>query len=259
MGEPQTPAGAAETYTLGYSDAAMRFLLRRTLESHGAFFLPHLTPGLRVLDCGCGPGSITLGIARRIAPGGHVIAIDRDGEQIALARRRAAEAGVDNAEFREASIYALPFPDGHFDAIFSHALFEHLADPPAAARECLRVLRPGGTVGLATPDWGAFIVAPPTPARRAALRAYVDRQTANGGDPGMGRKLADVLLGAGFVAPRLHARHEVYDPISAICDVMAVQYERDGMPEHARTMRELERDPAGMWAQAWVSCVATRP
>jgi ubiquinone/menaquinone biosynthesis C-methylase UbiE len=59
----------SERYTLGYSDAAMRFLLRRTLETHGAFFLPHLRPGLRVLDCGCGPGSITLGIASRVAPG----------------------------------------------------------------------------------------------------------------------------------------------------------------------------------------------
>lgn len=247
-----------EQYTLGYSDAAMRFLLRRKLETHGAFFIPHLASGQRVLDCGCGPGSITLGIAARTAPG-HVDAIDMDASQIALARERAREAGVVNVAFREASIYALPYPDAHFDAIFSHALFEHLKDTAAAAKECLRVLKPGGAIGLATPDWEAFIVAPDTPARRAALRAYTDRQAANGGDPGTGRKLADILSAAGFAQARLHARFEVYDPISAITEVMAVQYDRDGMPEHARTMRELERDPMGMWAQAWVSCVARRP
>ena len=246
-----------EQYTLGYSDAAMRFLLRRTLESHGAFFIPHLQPGLRVLDCGCGPGSITFGIAARVAPG-HVDAIDMDGSQIELAQRRARDSKVANVGFRQATIYELPYPDGHFDAIFSHALFEHLKDTAAAAKECLRVLKPGGVIGVATPDWEAFIVAPATPARRAAVQAYVDRQNANGGDAGTGRKLATVLSAAGFRQARMHARFEVYDPITAITEVMAVQYDRDGMPEHAEAMRDLERDPMGMWAQAWVSCVAVK-
>lgn len=246
-----------EQYTLGYSDAAMRFLLRRTLESHGAFFVPHLQPGMKVLDCGCGPGSITFGIVARV-PQGAVEAIDMDASQIELAQRRARDAGLHNVTFRQASIYELPYPDAHFDAIFSHALFEHLSDTAAAARECLRVLKPGGVIGVATPDWEAFIVAPATAARRAAVQAYVDRQTANGGDPGTGRKLSTLLSEAGFVDARMHARFEVYDPITAITDVMAVQYDRDGMPEHARTMRELERDPQGMWAQAWVSCVARK-
>lgn len=247
----------SERYTLGYSDAAMRFLLRRTLETHGAFFLPHLRPGLRVLDCGCGPGSITLGIASRVAPG-SVDAIDMDGSQIALAQQRAGDAKLGNVIFRQASIYELPYPDNHFDAIFSHALFEHLHDTVAAARECLRVLKPGGVIGVATPDWEAFIVAPVTPARRAAVQAYTERQSANGGDPGTGRRLATILAAGGFSRPRLHARFEVYDPITAITEVMAVQYDRDGMPDHARTMRELAEDPMGMWAQAWVSCVAVK-
>jgi methionine aminopeptidase len=91
-----------------------------------------------------------------------------------------------------------------------------------------------------------------------AIQAYAERQNANGGDGGTGRKLADILAAAGFVDARLHARFEVYDPIGAITEVMAVQFERDGMPEHARTMRELEADPQGMWAQAWVSCTAVK-
>ena len=247
----------SERYTLGYGDAAMRFLLRRSLESHGAFYLPHLRPGLRVLDCGCGPGSITAGIARRVHPG-HLDAIDMDASQIALAQERAQEVGLDNVTYQVASVYELPYPDGQFDAIFSHALFEHLADTGLAARECFRVLKPGGSIGVAPPDWEAFIVAPPSPARRAAIQAYAERQNANGGDGGTGRKLADILAAAGFVDARLHARFEVYDPIGAITEVMAVQFERDGMPEHARTMRELEADPQGMWAQAWVSCTAVK-
>jgi ubiquinone/menaquinone biosynthesis C-methylase UbiE len=247
-----------EQYTLGYSDAAMRFLVRRKLETHGAFFIPHLSPGLRVLDCGCGPGSITFGIAARIG-NGAVEGIDMDGPQIALAQQRAQESGVGNATFRQASVYELPYPDNSFDAIFSHALFEHLKDTVGAAKECLRVLKPGGVIGVATPDGEAFIVAPATPARRAAVQAYVDKQTANGGDPGTGRKLATILAQGGFASPRMHARFEVYDPIAAITEVMAVQYDRDGMPQHAQTMRDLEQDPMGMWAQAWVSCIARKP
>ncbi|MBI1396487.1 MAG: methyltransferase domain-containing protein [Betaproteobacteria bacterium] len=247
-----------ERYTLGYSNAALRFLLRRTLASHGAFFSSRLESGMTVLDCGCGPGGITLGIARRISPG-RVVAIDRDAGQIEFARRSAEEEGVDNAEFREASIYDLPFADATFDAVFSHALFEHLSRPVEAARECRRVLRPGGLIGIATPDWEAFIVAPDTPARRAALDAYCAGQRRNGGDPGIGRKLATVLTEAGFVDARMSARFENYDPLAAICEVMADQFERDGMPEHAQTMSALQDDPLGIWAQAWVSCVARRP
>ena len=54
-----------DTYTPGYSTPMVNFLAQRTAETHAAFFLPHLKPGLRVLDAGCGPGSITLGLGAR--------------------------------------------------------------------------------------------------------------------------------------------------------------------------------------------------
>ena len=62
-------------YTPGHSQNAIEFMARRTIESHGEFFLPYLTPGVSVLDCGCGPGSITLGIANRIG-NGTVVGVD---------------------------------------------------------------------------------------------------------------------------------------------------------------------------------------
>ena len=245
-------------YTLGWDETAMRFLTRRTLDSHGAFFIPYLAAGMHVLDCACGPGSITRGIARAVAPGA-VTGIDMNASQIALAVATVQGEGLANASFREASVYELPFPDASFDAVFSHALFEHLGEPVHAARECLRVLKPGGVIGLATPDWDGFIVAPETPELVAAVRTYRDIQDRNGGDTRTGRKLATIVREGGFVAPRMQARYENYDPSRVIGEVISLQLGRDGFEAHSRVVREWQADPEGLWAQAWVSCVARKP
>src|SRR5262245_892986 len=107
---------------------------RRTAEKQAAFFLPHLRSGMKLLDCGCGPGSITLGLAAAVARG-EVVGVDLDSEKIAQAQGSAAKALVTNLRFETADIYALPFPDASFDAVFSHAVFQHLRDPMAALRE----------------------------------------------------------------------------------------------------------------------------
>src|ERR1700730_4220237 len=122
------------------------FMEQRSADTHAGFFLPQLLSGWCVLDAGCGPGSITLGRARRVAPG-VVTGIDFEDSQFAKAREQAKHEGL-NVEFRKASVYQLPFEDESFDAIFSHALFEHLSDPCAALRELRRVLKPGGLIAL---------------------------------------------------------------------------------------------------------------
>jgi ubiquinone/menaquinone biosynthesis C-methylase UbiE len=179
---------AHENYTPGYTLNAVDFMSRRTAESHAAFFLPRLKPGLRLLDCGCGPGGITVGLAQRVSPG-EVIGIDLGGAQLERARQRASETGV-RVTFREASVYALPFAEAAFDAVFSHALFEHLAEPLKALAEIRRVLKPDGCVGLRSPDWGGFVLHPWSDPVAEALADYQALQRANGGDVLAGRKLA---------------------------------------------------------------------
>jgi ubiquinone/menaquinone biosynthesis C-methylase UbiE len=162
---------------------------------------------------------------------------------------------VNNAQFRTGSAYDLPFPDGTFDAVFSHALLEHLQEPDRALHEFLRVLRPGGVMGVATPDWSGFLVAPPTPALQAVVDAYRALQRSNGGDPDIGRSLAQLAVEAGFVHVQQRARYENYEPLSIIGEVIAAQLENAGQPHHAVTLRAWQRIPHGMWAQAWVACV----
>ena len=87
-----------DEYAPGYSAPMVSFMAQRTAEAHAGFFLPHLQPGSCVLDAGCGPGTITLGLARKIAPG-HVIGIDVEDSQFEQARAVAKHERLD-VEFR---------------------------------------------------------------------------------------------------------------------------------------------------------------
>lgn len=74
----------AEKYIPGYSPNATNFMANRTIDSHASFFKPYIQPGIKLLDCGCGPGTITLGFAQAIAPG-TVTGTDMGSSQIHIA------------------------------------------------------------------------------------------------------------------------------------------------------------------------------
>ena len=156
-------------YTPGHSKNATEFMSLRNLKAHAEFFLPHLQAGLSVLDCGCGPGSITLDIAQHIGDG-QVVGVDYAESQIKVARAIAGVRQCKNARFHKSDVYSLSFEDQSFDCIFSHALFEHLADPVRALRELLRVLKPGGVIGVCSPDWEGFVLSPPSDALNGGRR-----------------------------------------------------------------------------------------
>lgn len=246
-----------ESYTPGYSEQAATFMARRTAASHAAFFLSYLRPGMSVLDCGCGPGTMTLDLAQHVRPG-SVIGIDQADSQIQLAQAAAQQAGMTQLSFRAASVYALPFVDASFDAVFSHALFEHLADPPAALAEIRRVLKPGGWVGLCSPDWGGFLLAPPSPELDEALQCYRDLQTRNGGNVLAGRYLGQWLTAAGFRHIQMSARYECYADRPLIGEYLAAQLDQlqsCAATQMAHRLRTWQTSPGGLFAQAWVSAV----
>jgi SAM-dependent methyltransferase len=187
----------AESYSHLGNPAFEAELVLRTASQEAAFFLPFLRPGMRVLDLGCGPGSITLGLAEAVAPG-ETVGVDVQPSQVAQAQALSASRGVMNVRFEVADVYRLPFPDGSFDAVFAHAVLMHLREPVRALLEVRRVLRPGGIAGVRDSDWGGRIHAPATPLLEQWYALTVRVRQRNGGDPFMGRHHRRLLLEAGF-------------------------------------------------------------
>ena len=144
MSEPQP--GTERPYRV--DDEWNRNVFGRRTGQAASFLAPHLRPGMRLIDCGCGPGSITVDLAQAVAPG-ETIGIDLRKDALSQARDLAHERGVANVAFQAASVYRLPFADGIFDAAFSCAVLQHLAAPVAALQEIKRVLKRGGVVGIA--------------------------------------------------------------------------------------------------------------
>jgi len=177
-----------EKYTHGHAPATVRQHGRRTAEEAAAFLLPELRPGMRLLDVGCGPGSITRGLAERVAPG-QVVGLDLSRETLADARRDAADRGIENVQFDEGSVYQLPFPDASFDVAYAHQVFQHLRERGAALREMLRVVRPGGLVAVRDVDWGTASYWPPDPWIDRFIETHLKTWARNGGEPLMGRQL----------------------------------------------------------------------
>lgn len=111
-----------------------------------------LSPDMSVLDLGSGTGTLTI-MAKSACPTAQVIGLDGDEQVIEMARRKAAEAGVD-ITFDRGLSSDMPYPDNRFDIVLASLLFHHLStqDKEATLAEVLRVLRPGGELHVA--DWG---------------------------------------------------------------------------------------------------------
>jgi ubiquinone/menaquinone biosynthesis C-methylase UbiE len=151
---PQPTAGSAPVETKGKVIRWARFYdLGTWLISFGqepgirkmTIELAGIKEGERVLDVGCGTGTLAIAAGRQTGPTGEVYGIDPSAEMITVAREKAAKAGVD-AQFQAAVMEKLPFPDGHFDLVLSSLVLHHLPDDVKRAgfAEVNRVLNPGG-------------------------------------------------------------------------------------------------------------------
>ena len=187
---------ADHIYTHGHHESVLRSHTWRTAENSAGYLLPALRPGLSLLDVGCGPGTITVDLVRRVAPG-RVAGIDRSPEVIAQAAAHAKDQGV-TIDLQPADVYELPFADASFDVVHAHQLLQHLAEPVRALIEMRRVLRPGGLVAVRDSDYACFAWAPPDPLLSRWLEVYRDVARRNGGEPDAGRFLKGWALGAGF-------------------------------------------------------------
>jgi len=188
---------APDQYTHGHQESVLRSHRWRTAENSAGYLLAALCPGQRLLDVGCGPGTITIDLAARIAPG-SVVGLDRSERVLELARDAARIAGAANVSFQVGDVYALPFEDASFDVVHAHQVLQHLTDPVAALRELRRVTRPGGLVAVRDADYSAMTWYPPSAGLDEWRALYHEVTQANGAQADAGRRLLSWVLAAGF-------------------------------------------------------------
>ena len=185
-----------DTYTHGHADAVLQSHRWRTVDNSAAYLAPHLRPGLDVLDVGCGPGTLTVDLARRVAPG-RVVGLDVSAAPLAEARALAEAAQV-TAEFAVGDVYGLDVADGTVDVVHAHQVLQHLTDPVAALREMARVCRPGGLVAVRDVDYAATTWFPASPGLDRWLELYGQVARRNDAEPDAGRRLLSWAHAAGL-------------------------------------------------------------
>ena len=193
-------------YIMGYSEAFVGLLRRRSAELNAAYLLPHLKPGHRVLDFGCGPGTISVGLARAVEPG-ELHGIDMEASQIEIARAAAVAGGHDNAVFHTGQVTDLPFADDTFDVAHCHAVLQHVPDTQGTLAEVKRVLKPGGVIASREGFIGSSFLEPEAEGGWELVSKLI---RARGGHPHIGKELKRVFLEAGFVDVTVNATFESY-------------------------------------------------
>jgi ubiquinone/menaquinone biosynthesis C-methylase UbiE len=184
-------------YTHGHHESVLRSHRWRTAENSAAYLLPHLRPGMSLLDVGCGPGTITADLADLVAPG-TVTAVENAPDVLAVARSAIRSETSASTGFVVSDVHSLGFADDTFDVVHAHQVLQHVVDPVLALEEMRRVCAPRGVVGVRDSDYGAFTWYPEIPELDEWLALYQRLARSNGGEPDAGRRLLSWCLQAGF-------------------------------------------------------------
>ncbi|AUA10401.1 methyltransferase domain-containing protein [Streptomyces sp. SID8382] len=184
-------------YTHGHHESVLRSHTWRTAANSAAYLTGHLRPHMRILDIGCGPGTITADLAE-LVPQGQVTGVDAEESVLERSRAVAEERGLANVSFAVADVHALDHPDDSFCVVHAHQVLQHVGDPVGALREMRRVCAPGGIVAVRDSDYAAMTWHPSVPGLDGWLDLYRRVARANGGEPDAGRRLRSWALEAGF-------------------------------------------------------------
>ena len=194
---------------MGFSMEMLEALRRYTAEASARHLLPYLRPGLRVLDFGCGPGTISVGLAKAIDPG-TLHGVDMEASQIEVARSVAKATGRANTVFDVGDVADLPFDDGFFDVAHCHNVLMHVPDTAAVLAEVKRVLKPGGIIACREMNCESSFSQPNFGVLRKAWDMFEDLLAADEGHPQMGKELKTHIRAAGFENIQISMSFDVY-------------------------------------------------
>jgi SAM-dependent methyltransferase len=191
------PDPASQRYLHGHHEAVLRSHRQRTAANSAAYLLPRLRHDARLLDVGCGPGTITVDLAAHVRDG-TVVGLDAEPAIVAEAEASLGARGQPNVTFEVGDVYHLAFDDDRFDVVHAHQVLQHLAEPTAALREMRRVCRPGGLVACRDADYGAMFWYPSSGTMTEWQVLYREVARSAGGEPDAGRHLVAWARAADF-------------------------------------------------------------
>jgi 2-polyprenyl-3-methyl-5-hydroxy-6-metoxy-1,4-benzoquinol methylase len=177
-----------QPYTHGHHDSVLRAHRWRTAENSAAYLLPLLVPGMDLLDVGCGPGTLTAGLAARVAPG-RVVGVDLSCDVVEQARAHAQVQGMDNMAFVVGDFHTAGLVAGSFDVVHAHQVLQHLADPIGALKAMAKLTRADGIVAARDADYSAMTWAPSDGRLDRWLAMVMEVTRRNGGEANAGRYL----------------------------------------------------------------------
>jgi 2-polyprenyl-3-methyl-5-hydroxy-6-metoxy-1,4-benzoquinol methylase len=184
-------------YTHGHGAAVLRSHRWRTAENSVGYLLGALQPDMRILDVGCGPGTITLDLAELVTDG-RVTALEPAAAALDEARAGAEARGLTNVDFVEATLERADLAEASYDVVHTHQVLHHVSDPVGMLAEMRRLCRPGGLVAARESDFGAFTYWPDLPGLAAWNELFHRITRRNGGEPDAGRRLLSWARAAGL-------------------------------------------------------------
>lgn len=187
-----------DRYSHGHQESVLRSHAARSAQNSAAYLLPRLSPDMKILDVGCGPGTITIDLAECV-PRGIVIGIEPAEGVLDLAKAMLRRSRVRNARFLVGDAYDLNFGGDYFDVVHAHQVLQHLSDPVRALQEMARVCRPGGYLAIRDADYGAMNWSPQVPELDTWMDIYQQIARSNDAEPNAGRHLKKWLREAGLV------------------------------------------------------------
>ena len=190
-----------DRYIHGHADSVLRSHRWRTAENSAAYLLPRLATGMRLLDVGCGPGTLTVDLARRVGPAGQVVGVDLSESVVAEAAAHAAAEGAATVSFRAGDFRTLDLPERSFDVVHAHQVLQHLRDPVGALAAMGRLARPGGVVAARDSDYTSFFWTPPERRLDRWRELYIGVSDRNGVTADAGRWLLRWAVDAGLEDP----------------------------------------------------------
>ncbi|WP_368662670.1 methyltransferase domain-containing protein [Kitasatospora sp. NA04385] len=198
-------------------------------------------PGQIVLDLGCGPGTDLGALAHLTGPTGKVLGIDSDQRMARQALLRVAD--LPHTDVLAADVHALPLPSRSADRACTDRLLQHVADVSGALAEVGRVLRSGGRLVMAEPDWDSLAIDhPDLDIARSYTRHVTDRIVRNAV---IGRQLPRLAEQAGFAVTSVVPVTSVFREVRAADQVLGLQRNT----ERAVSSGYLTRQQANRWLE----------